>query len=274
MTLRVLGLSGKAGSGKDYIAANYLKPLGFLPIALADAIKEEAVARGLCTYEEAFHTKPPHVRDLLQQLGTELGRDQYGEDIWCRRTHARMQRMAEQWGFTKFVITDVRFRNEVRFVQQEMGGEVLRVFAPDRVANNGMPDELRTHRSEIDLDPFDPTWNGERWVTEDESIKFDALIDNRHDQAHTVDFQMTHTLRVLDVIAPTEQVECDASNSRRAQRDAAFLEMIREAGYHEATEAPVPSRPTTMEMIEALVDIADETRGTVAEERQSLGDLT
>lgn len=200
--MQIIGLSGKAGSGKDFIAATYLRPLGFRPIALADQIKTLAVGRRLCTYEEAFHTKPPHVRNALQQMGTELGRDAYHEDVWVETLGAWLELFREKWGEEKFVITDVRFPNEVAGIQK-LGGFVIRVWAPDRVATNGMPDHLRLHRSETALDQFDPLMDPQGNPYYDVPLNdrfFDAVVDNRRGREEGLPYQLTAILKVNDVI--------------------------------------------------------------------------
>lgn len=218
--MKVIGLSGKAGSGKDYVAHTYLKSLGFWPIGLADAIKELAVTQGICTYEEAFLTKPPAVRTLLQVLGVEQGRALWGEDCWCRGVEARMRVVAERWGHEKFVITDVRFLNEVQFVQEVLKGEVYRLYAPDRVADVLLTEEQREHVSETALDRFDVITedleNGvQRFATTvvevhneraSENALFDAVIDNRRNTSVSLDTQMTQILRAHDHIQPNDWV--------------------------------------------------------------------
>lgn len=151
--IEIIGLSGGAGTGKDYIAEHYARPQGFYPIALADEIKVRVVASGRATWEEVFVTKPPHVRALLQEEGTERGRDVYGENYWIDVLAARLLTARARWGMTRWVVTDVRFPNEVRAIQN-LGGKVFRIEAPTRYANNGMPDELRAHRSERKLDGY------------------------------------------------------------------------------------------------------------------------
>lgn len=154
MALDIIGVSGKAGSGKDYVTEHFLRPLGYHRIALADHFKIWAVGRGLATREEVFVTKPPHVRSALQRVGTEEGRNQFGEAIWCNTALAWMEHHAEMWGITNFAVCDVRFVNEVQFVQAQ-GGRVLRLVAPERVAVNRLTDEARLHPSETSLDDYD-----------------------------------------------------------------------------------------------------------------------
>lgn len=151
--MMLLGLSGGAGVGKTYLYTKFLKPWGYYDAPLADELKVRAVARGVASFEDAFHHKPPAVRKWLQEEGTERGRDLYGEDIWCATLFARLRRIEESWGVDRFVVSDVRFPNEVNFVLNH-GGIVLRIEAPDRYLNNGMTDEARAHRSERALDDF------------------------------------------------------------------------------------------------------------------------
>jgi hypothetical protein len=109
------------------------------------------VAQGSCTWEEAFVTKPPAVRTLLQHLGTEGWRAQYGDDVWVRGLDAVARTLVDAHGVARFVIADARFPNELDAVER-LGGSLVRVSAPARVATNGMSAEARLHPSETALD--------------------------------------------------------------------------------------------------------------------------
>lgn len=152
--IKVIGLSGKAGSGKDYIATRIVTPkYGYQPFSLAWHIKTGIIGKGRATYEEVFITKPPHVRHLLQQDGTEHGRNVYGYDIWLDTAFAWMRLIYEQWGIARFVVPDVRFPNEVEYIKQH-GGKVIRVIAPQRVQRSPLTLEARLHESETALDEY------------------------------------------------------------------------------------------------------------------------
>lgn len=152
--IQVIGLSGKAGSGKDYIASKIITPLyGYVPFSLAWHIKTSLVGKGAATYEEVFMTKPPKVRNLLQHEGTENGRNIYGYDIWLDTAYSWMKLIYEQWGIQRFVIPDVRFPNEVDYIKRH-GGKVLRIVAPRRVAQSPLTIEARMHPSETALDDY------------------------------------------------------------------------------------------------------------------------
>ena len=145
----VVGIAGGAGSGKDWLVSHVLQPLGFRGLGFADHFKVELIGKRLISFEDAFVTRPPHVRNILQMRGTEFGRRIYHDDIWVETVFADMQRLAFRWGpdFTRFVLTDCRFENEVRGVQR-LGGKVYRINAPARYAANGLTESARAHISE------------------------------------------------------------------------------------------------------------------------------
>lgn len=187
-SLTLLGLAGGAGVGKDTLADLYLSREGFRPMALADEIKIRLIARGACTFEEAFITKPAHIRKLMQEEGTERGRDVYGESYWFDCMIAKATVLAARWGsaFARIVVPDVRFPNEVELIQKA-GGKVFKLEAPNRYAKNGMSDEARQHRSERALDGF---------------TGFDAVIQNDFEHEATVGAALTAALKQSGLVTP------------------------------------------------------------------------
>jgi hypothetical protein len=160
--INVIGISGKAGVGKDFITNKYLQPRKYFTFSLAWHFKVWLVGKGLATYEEVFVTKPPHVRKLLQEEGTERGRMAFGEDIWCNTIFTWFKVLHDYSGINDFVIPDVRFPNEVDFIKSH-GGRVIRIHAPIRAEGNSLTPEARQHISETALDGYD---------------KFDAYLFN------------------------------------------------------------------------------------------------
>lgn len=193
--MKLIGLSGKAGTGKNYLARQVLAPLGWLECALADEIKIRGVAVGAGSYDDMFHQKPPSVRTWLQEEGTERGRQVYGEDCWVDAMMARLTRVKETWGFERFVVTDVRFPNEVTAIQ-DRGGWVFRVEAPERAAASPLSAASREHVSETALDGF---------------ADFDGWIYNDPIYAKTVAWQThVHLMRVgLGDTAPSFEAPMD-----------------------------------------------------------------
>lgn len=177
---QVLGLAGKAGSGKDYVYLNHLKPMGFSQVSLAWHFKADLIGKGAITFEEAFVTKPPKIRTLLQHVGTELGRNVYGEKVWCDTLVAWMDIFNFHWGVERFVIPDVRFINEMNFIQQDLGGKVIRIVAPERSGDTTLDDTQRAHPSEAEMDGIiDSSFNGLLYNDPDDpglQIQLDLLL--------------------------------------------------------------------------------------------------
>ena len=67
--IKIIGLCGRAGSGKDFIAEHFLQPLGYVPVALANGFKHKVIGMGNSIHD-VFVEKPPDVRKLLQEEGT------------------------------------------------------------------------------------------------------------------------------------------------------------------------------------------------------------
>lgn len=195
--IEVVGLAGQAGVGKDFLAKTFFSRYGYLSTALADEIKVRVVASRRATFEEVFVTKPPHIRKLLQEEGTERGRDVHGEDYWADVLEAKLRTNLFRWPHLgRYAVCDVRFSNEVAWIKR-LGGRVFKVDAPKRYAANGMTEEARQHRSERALDGF---------------TDFDGVIRNDPDDASTVEDQVRDLLGVW----PLAREDSDPYARRRA----------------------------------------------------------
>lgn len=139
----LIGLHGKAGSGKDFVASNCLSD--FFKVALANHFKIDIVRKHIFTFDEVFNTKPAHVRHRLQQIGTEEGRDVYGENVWCDALEAWIYQIYLSNNLTKFVVADLRFDNEAKWIK-DLGGVVIKIES-DR-NRSGMDSTALQHSSE------------------------------------------------------------------------------------------------------------------------------
>jgi len=157
---RLIGLSGFAQVGKDSVA-NILGEHGFKRVALADPIRSamymlDPVVRadnrgrtfGLrevvddIGWDEA-KTSIPEVRRLLQVFGTEVGRHLFGNDVWVDLARKKVNVGTSG----RYVITDVRFLNEVTAIRA-LGGSLYKVVRPGyapvnaHVSDVGLADQL------------------------------------------------------------------------------------------------------------------------------------
>lgn len=124
-----------------------VRKYGFVRRAFADALKEEVVERfpqvldvvaghvlgsgerERCGDEArrwlVYDLKPPVVRALLQNYGTDVRRRDSGGTYWIDQMEAWVAANAPE----RLVITDCRFINEVNWVQCEAGGRNARAYA-------------------------------------------------------------------------------------------------------------------------------------------------
>lgn len=133
----LIGLSGPAGSGKDTAADALVRHMGFEKLAFADTLK-----RGICEMfylgheifdtREAKESKIPGMnhspRDLAKIIGTDCVRAMIGENIWVHVMAKRYQDFCAA-GFTRIVISDVRFDNEAEWIRRA-GGTVVHIVRP------------------------------------------------------------------------------------------------------------------------------------------------
>lgn len=178
--LSLIGLSGKAGAGKDYVATNCLKD--YFKISLADHFKNDIVGKKIFTYEEVYYTKPVHVRHELQQIGTEQGRNVYGEDVWINCIEAWMYSIYRKNGITKFCIPDVRFENEARWINL-LGG--INVSISSNRGRIGMDETAKAHASEAGFS---------------EDIIDYVLCNDEGTDLATLQYQINTILDIMDTI--------------------------------------------------------------------------
>jgi hypothetical protein len=118
----IIGIHGRARSGKDTVANYLVAAHGFVRIAFADPLK--AFCREVFGFTEAQlngdererpneHGVVP--REALQKLGTEWGRA-LDPDVWVRIGMRRAKLVGR-----RVVITDVRFPNECVAIRQADG---------------------------------------------------------------------------------------------------------------------------------------------------------
>ena len=151
----IIGLTGYAQSGKDTVAKLFVNN-GFTQMAFADPMREALLQLNpLITVGghyahlqdavkklgwEDLKKLSPQVRPLLQRMGTEVGREMFGENFWV---DLALQRAAEH---RDVVFSDVRFKNEADAIV-ERGGAIIRILREGTLPAN-------SHRSETEMDDY------------------------------------------------------------------------------------------------------------------------
>lgn len=153
-----IGLSGYARTGKDTVANVLVTKYGYKKMSFADPIREslERLNPFLlvdsyvgfiptqtaveCHGWEELKTISPNSRNLMQRMGTEVGREMFGASFWIDQAIARIP------DGSKVVFADVRFPNEADAIKS-LNGDVWRISREGIGPTNG-------HVSETSMDSY------------------------------------------------------------------------------------------------------------------------
>ena len=164
----VIALTGFKGSGKDTIGDYLVKYHNYIRLAFGDPIKD--ACRSIFSFNEkqlhGFKEKEivdeywGHTpRELFQMIGTELFRMRLPElcqnmtdNIWVKSLIKKMYEMyiKNPQKNKKFVITDVRFPNELN-AMKDLAGTTIRV---SRNIETNEIKQFTSHASEILISTF------------------------------------------------------------------------------------------------------------------------
>lgn len=145
--MKLIGLTGRAGCGKDTVARFLCEANGFVQIALADPLREGIKAmlgitdkqlQDRALKEATIDWLGRSPRELLQTLGTEWGREHVAADLWLRVAARRIERIKASppcLHVAGIVISDIRFENEADWLR-EQGGQVWHIKGRSTTASN------------------------------------------------------------------------------------------------------------------------------------------
>lgn len=176
----IIGLSGKIGSGKNYIAEKILYNMltkrgkNVSIIAFGDYLKMMCYTYDNIPYEKLFINKDEDTRKILQTRGTDARKSD--DNVFIKMLECNMKILFDR-NTDVIIVTDVRFNNEVDFLKSK-NSILIRINAINRTINK-MRDEcgtentlsISTHKSETELDNY----NG-----------FDYIINNDYDNEKNV----------------------------------------------------------------------------------------
>lgn len=166
----LIGLHGFPGAGKDTVA-EILAEYGYQRIAFADKLREALEGlnpvvvieggRGVRLRPlvrahgwDTLKRRVPEVRELLQRLGTEAGRDIHGENVWANLAMAKVQSPEDN-----YVFTDARFPNEFAAIRAR-GGVMVNVVRDgvgavnDHVSERALPCDYMLRNDGKHLEPL------------------------------------------------------------------------------------------------------------------------
>lgn len=133
--MKLIGLTGAAGSGKSTVADFLTETQGFVSISLADPLRAglkamlgltEAELHDRSMKESPIDWLGRSPRELMQTLGTEWGRQHVAPDLWLRVATRRitvLRASSPCLHVDGIVVSDVRFGNEAQWLRDQ-GGEL------------------------------------------------------------------------------------------------------------------------------------------------------
>lgn len=133
----IIGLTGRAFSGKDTVGAYLARAHNFSLVAFADPIRDALMAAFGLDYrvfksehkETVIDWIGKSPRQMMQTLGTDWGRYLVKKTIWTDLMERRIQQSLHA-GDSDIVITDVRFWTEAALISR-LGGQVWRIYRPE-----------------------------------------------------------------------------------------------------------------------------------------------
>lgn len=178
----VIGITGRAGAGKDTCAEILVNSHAFATVAFADALRRELVQafgvdirlftdrstknvptdalslgracepRFIDLMRALDHDiiRPRSPRDVMRLWGTAYRRAVDGENYWLARLHEAVEQLQRE-GWRRIAISDIRYPNEAAF-SRELGASIWRIHR--RIADDIPAD----HDSESQIDLIEPDY--------------------------------------------------------------------------------------------------------------------
>jgi len=161
ITNKIIGISGKMGSGKDYYADFLINRIssefGIVPDhrKFAEKVKEVTAIVTNKPLDLMYTQKGKNefipifeetIGTLQQIIGTEIFR-KYDQDFWIKATFSDYDKDMS------IVISDVRFKNEADYILNKGGILIRLVGDPMHIRDKSTRD--LNHQSETDLDDYD-----------------------------------------------------------------------------------------------------------------------
>lgn len=154
--LPMIGVAGRARSGKDTIVRHLVANYGYVQQSFAEPLRKfvcelVGIDRRALDYvkEDVVKWLGKSPRQMLQTLGTEWGRSMVNENIWILVGMDSAERTQRHAGKPS-AFSDVRFENEADAIRQR-GGRIIHVVRPDALEVAAHVSEAGVPRHESDI---------------------------------------------------------------------------------------------------------------------------
>ena len=157
----LIGLLARRTYGKDTIADYLVENYGYKKVPLASPLKEACRVLFNFDDEQLYGSQKETIdpnwgiapRQMFQYLGTDILRNDISrimpdikDNFWVNNIKIQYEKALEKDPNTRFIISDVRFQNEVDVIHQ-LGGKVVKIER-----NLNINDTTDTHESEKSID--------------------------------------------------------------------------------------------------------------------------
>jgi len=155
----VVGLTGKAGVGKDTVGDYLIEQYGFKKESFAAPLKRLVgdifgVTENLLnpvTQEDRDLREQPldgwgdwSARGLLQYIGTEMFRTHIDKDVWVKSLANRIAYCGDE----RYVITDIRFPNELDIFKEKFDDNFVSITIKRSGCDGNTSGGIKAHASE------------------------------------------------------------------------------------------------------------------------------
>lgn len=152
--IKLIGLAGVSGSGKDTLAE--LVKDEYERMAFADSLKNICIEYLGLSYDDAYTQEGKKKfnnfwgmtnREILQKIGTDAMRNGFHNEVWTKMLELKIIKSLKE--NKKIIITDCRFDNEAALVEK-LGGIVMKIERKNMKSN--LNESEKNHVSEKGLD--------------------------------------------------------------------------------------------------------------------------
>lgn len=186
--VRLIGITGKKFNGKDTLGNFFVTRHKYKRLAFADPLKEACKCIFGFNDDQLYGDKKETIDDfwktspriILQYLGTDLFRNQLvnimphlGNDIWVEVVRKQILNGWESDKETCFVVTDVRFPNEVKMIK-DLGGIMFRVKRDDKSSTDSHISEAHIDNLYVDQELLN---DGTKEELYEKSMNFISSLD-------------------------------------------------------------------------------------------------
>lgn len=185
--VKIIGVAGEAEHGKGMLARVASERFGYVECGFADPIKEAArkifrlsrnnvySTEGKASYDGYWQRTN---REMLQKLGDDAIKPVFGREVWIESMHIFIASQVHTKGQTKFIISDLRFAEEIDYIISEMSGQIVLVNRLDH--KSLLTEKEKQHPSEQFVREMRSSHGSRNWFHYVENTDFDRFITDCH----------------------------------------------------------------------------------------------